>query len=142
MNYQKICILTEGESFYNITDSVNNIFHQHWRNSSSPTSGILYLFTPHTSCALTISEAFDPSAAHDMENFMKQVAPTDLPFIQHTSEGVDDSPSHMKSILLNTGLHLIVDQNELILGTWQGIYLCEFRNSHKKREVYLKFQSD
>lgn len=143
MAYTTLQIPTSGERFYNITpiiqDALKKILIQDFPKAKS---GILHLFTPHTSCALTISEAHDPAAAHDMESFLKHIAPRNLNFITHTDEGKDDSPSHMKSILLNQSLSLIVENKELILGTWQGIYLTEFRDSNKKRELFVKFISD
>jgi secondary thiamine-phosphate synthase enzyme len=136
-------ITTNGERFYNITSQIKNsltILMEH--SSSDASSGILHLFTGHTSCALTISESYDPSAAMDVVNFMKHIAPTDLPFITHTQEGIDDSPSHMKSVLLQQSIALIVDNNQLVLGRWQGIYLAEFRTGSKQRDILLKFQPD
>lgn len=141
--YTSIQIPTSGERFYSITEQVQNGLHDHIREvHPGAVSGVVHLFMPHTSCALTVSEAFDPSAARDMENFLKHLAPRNLPFIEHTAEGPDDSPSHMKSILLQQSLSLIVDQGKLILGTWGGIYLCEFRDSPKSRNVLLKYQPD
>ena len=131
-NYQEIEILTEGEKFYNITEQIQE-------SLEAGKSGILVLYMPHTSCALTISEAFDPSAATDMQNFLRHLAPNNLAFIQHSSEGPDDSPSHMKSILLQQTLCLIVENGKLVLGKWQGIYLAEFRTGHKRRKLLLKF---
>jgi secondary thiamine-phosphate synthase enzyme len=102
-------------------------------------SGVLYLFLPHTSCGLIIQESFDPSAKADMEKFLKHLAPRTLSFIEHTAEGPDDSPSHMKTILTGNSLQVIVENGEILLGTWQGIYLCEFRDGRHSRKVHLKF---
>jgi secondary thiamine-phosphate synthase enzyme len=74
-----------------------------------------------------------------MENFMKHLAPRDLDFITHTAEGPDDSPSHMKSILLNQNLCLPVINGQIEMGTWQGLYLSEFRDGNKSRSILLKF---
>lgn len=138
MNYETIIIPTSGEKFNDITKAVESAL----RPLAEGRSGMLNLFIPHTSCALTINESYDPAAAVDMENFLKHLAPRNLEFITHDDEGEDDSPSHMKSILLQNHLGLIVEKGEMVLGTWQGIYLCEFRDSPKQRKVLIKFQAD
>ncbi len=138
MNIQRIQITTQGESFYPITE----IVEQWLKKNISRNSGILYLFLIHTSCALTISENYDPTARKDLESFLKHLAPRNLPYIQHTLEGEDDSPSHMKSILLQQHLAIPVEDGQLILGQWQGIFLAEFRDKPHQRTLLLKFSSD
>lgn len=138
MSIDKIEVRTKGEKFYNITEAVKNCVSQICANNS----GILHLFVTHTSCALTINESYDPSARIDLENFLKQLAPRNLSLITHTDEGEDDSPSHMKSLLCHQNLAFIVDKGQLLLGTWQGIYLAEFRDDPKTRIVLVKFQKD
>ncbi|MBT6326505.1 MAG: YjbQ family protein [Bdellovibrionales bacterium] len=128
-------INTNGENFYEITNQAKNALSQQHGNIKS---GIMYLFIPHTSCALTITEAYDPTAVHDIKCFLKHIAPESLNFIQHTAEGKDDSPSHMKSILLNHSLHIPFEDGKLLLGRWQGIFLTEFRTYKHIRKVYLK----
>lgn len=135
MPTKTVIVNTSGEGFYDITDSVKNTSNELIKANE----GLFYIFTMHTSCALTINEAFDPSAKADMENFMKHLAPRNLKFITHTAEGPDDSPSHMKSILLNQNLCLPVIDGQIEMGTWQGIYLSEFRDGIKSRKVMLKF---
>ena len=139
MNYTKLDIQTHGEQFYNITENVKSALQ---KMEPRPRNGILHLFISHTSCGLTINESYDPSAKEDLESFLDHIAPRDLSFIKHTDEGEDDSPSHMKSMLVNQTMSFIVDSSEIILGTWQGIYLCEFRDSPKQRSVLLKFIED
>ena len=136
MNYTKLNVQTHGERFYNITNDVKSALK---KMTPTPEDGVLHLFITHTSCGLTINESYDPSAREDLEKFLDHVAPRNLPFIEHTDEGEDDSPSHMKSMLVNQTMSFIVDKSELILGTWQGIYLCEFRDSPKQRSILLKF---
>ena len=126
---------TDGERFYDLTKEV----HSSFKENCSEENGLLIIFNPHTSCGLTINESYDPSAATDMESFLKHLAPRNLKFIEHTTEGEDDSPSHMKSILLQNSLQLIVEDGEIQLGQWQGIYLCEFRDARKVRKMQLKF---
>lgn len=135
MKSWKLPITTGGERFYDITKEVRSSLS----DNTTEQNGLLILFNPHTSCGLTINEAHDPSACTDMEKFLKHLAPRNLKFIEHTAEGPDDSPSHMKSILLQNSLQLIVEDGQLQLGTWQGLYLCEFRDTRKVRELKLKF---
>jgi len=133
----EITVSTSGEEFYEITHQIEEQLN---RFTQDYPEGILYIFIPHTSCALTINESFDPTAKDDMKKFLRHLAPESLPFISHTSEGSDDSPSHMKSILLQTTLTIPVHQGKMMLGTWQGIYLCEFRKDSKRRKLILKYR--
>ena len=142
MNLYTFSYKTSGENFYDITSSLNSFFQKEVIPNFKPASGVLHLFLQHTSCALTISEAYDPSAKKDLESFMKHLAPRNLNFITHTLEGPDDSPSHMKSILLQSSLAIPVDKGEIFLGRWQGLYLAEFRDQPKRREILLKFIAD
>lgn len=143
MSFNTISIHTTGERFYNITQAVQTELKNHIeKNLLSKKSGLINLFVTHTSCALTISEAFDPSAASDMEKFLQHLAPANLSFLTHTTEGPDDSPSHMKSIVLQPSLNLIVENGKILLGQWQGIYLAEFRHAPKTRKILLKFIAD
>jgi secondary thiamine-phosphate synthase enzyme len=135
MTSWKLPIQTSGERFVDISGEVRSSL----KAVITDKSGLLIVFNPHTSCGLTISESFDSSAREDMEKFLKHLAPRNLGFIEHTAEGPDDSPSHMKSILLETSLQLIVEKGEIQLGQWQGIYLCEFRDSKRVRNLQLKF---
>lgn len=135
MEHFTLTIKTHGEKFYDITREV-----LHWVDQNlSSRSGVLHLFIIHTSCALTINEAYDPSAKRDMQRFLDHLAPRDLNFIEHTTEGEDDSPSHMKSMLLNQNLGIIIENGNLVIGQWQGIYLAEFRDAPNSRKVLLKF---
>lgn len=133
MNYQTLSIQTQGEGFYDITKLIKD-----WLMSQKVQRGDLKIFLPHTSCGLCINEAFDPSACQDMENFLKHLAPRNLSFIKHTAEGEDDSPSHMKSILLQNTLEFFIEDSKILLGQWQGIYLCEFRDLPKERSLHIK----
>lgn len=133
---QEIQIATHGERFYSITENVQKTFP---KLNPDNKDGVLTIFCPHTSCGLCLNENFDSSAREDMENFLKSLAPRNLDFIQHTAEGPDDSPSHMKSILMQSSIQLIVFQKKLMLGTWQGLYLCEFRDAPQTRKLWLNF---
>ena len=96
--------------------------------------GILQVFIRHTSAGLTINENADPDVRHDYGLYFERLAPENLPGLRHTLEGPDDMPAHVKSTL--TGHHVSVPfaDGRLLLGTWQGIYLCEFRNRAGARE--------
>ena len=131
-----INIETVNEGFVNIMDQVKSSLDE---LISSDVSGILHLFLPHTSCGLAIQEAFDSSAKSDMEKFLQHLAPRNLSFIEHTAEGEDDSPSHMKALVTNHSLQIIVESGKMLLGTWQGIYLLEFRDGKHQRKLHLKF---
>lgn len=140
MSYLTLSYTTRGENFYNITAEIRKELEK--LCVAGKDSGILHLFITHTSCALAISEAFDPLACQDVVAYMKHLAPRDLKFIKHCDEGEDDSPSHMKSVLLHQNISLIVENKQLVLGQWQGIYLAEFRDTPHQRKVLLKFQPD
>ena len=130
-------IETNGEKLYDITDHVGSTL-----NEILPTpqaSGIVHLFLTHTSCALCLSEGYAASARHDVEEFLKRIAPRNATYLQHVDEGADDSPSHQKSVLLHQNLAFIVEKGEMILGTWQSIYMAEFRDRPHRRKIALKF---
>lgn len=131
----KLAISTHGERFYDVSTHVQHAITEMF---SDQRNGAAVLFCPHTSCALTIAEAYDVSARNDMENFLKHLAPRGLNFITHNDEGADDSPSHMKSILLQQSLTVIVNDARVVLGSWQGIYLAEFRDAERRREIWLQ----
>jgi secondary thiamine-phosphate synthase enzyme len=135
MPLKKLLVNTSGEEFNDITRQVKDAID----TLAVDRDGIAHLFCMHTSCGLTISESYDPSAKKDLELFMQHLAPRNLGFITHDCEGPDDSPSHMKSILLNQNIAIPVEAGKLLLGQWQGIYLAEFRDDPKTRTVIVKF---
>ena len=139
MSLTRLIIPTQGEQFYDITTRVNESLQQ---LRGKKQSGILNLFIQHTSCGLTINESYDPSAREDMEEFLRHLAPRNLKFIKHDDEGPDDSPSHMKSMLIQNSITIPVERGQLLLGQWQGLYLCEFRDAPKERSILLKFLAD
>jgi secondary thiamine-phosphate synthase enzyme len=98
-------------------------------------SGILYLFIKHTSAALTINENADPTVRTDFTSFFSKLVPEDMSQYQHTEEGPDDMTSHIKSSLLGSNITVPITNGRLNLGTWQGIYLCEFRNTKHQRTL-------
>lgn len=99
-----------------------------------PESGLLNLFVRHTSCGITINENYDPSVRADMNTAFNRIAPESGVVYTHTDEGPDDMPSHIKSTLAGVSLTVPIVNGQLALGTWQGIYLCEFRNHGGSRK--------
>ena len=100
-----------------------------------PAEGILHLFMQHTSAGLLINENADLDVRHDMEKFFDQVAPENAPYFKHIMEGADDMPAHIKTALTGISLTIPIMNGKLTLGTWQGIYLCEFRNYGGSRNL-------
>lgn len=101
-----------------------------------PREGLLNLFIQHTSAGLTINENADPSVRYDMNNIFDKLVPENAHFHTHTMEGKDDMPAHAKSSIVDNSLTIPIKKGRLALGTWQGIYLCEFRNRSSKRIVF------
>jgi secondary thiamine-phosphate synthase enzyme len=104
-------------------------------------TGILHLFLRHTSASLTINENADPDVPADLNRALEHVAPESLPF-RHTIEGPDDMPAHVKSSLVNCSLQIPIGQGSMLLGTWQGIYLCEHRKSRHRRKIVATLQGE
>ncbi len=104
--------------------------------------GILHVFIKHTSASLTINENADPTVRMDFENFFNRAVPENEPYYEHTLEGSDDMPSHIKSSLLGSNVTIPITKGKLNLGTWQGIYLCEHRNHASGREIVITLQGD
>jgi secondary thiamine-phosphate synthase enzyme len=103
--------------------------------------GILHVFIQHTSASLTINENADPDVPRDLESSFNAIAPEDFPYV-HTCEGPDDMPAHVKSSLLGNALSVPVSNGRLLLGTWQGLYLCEHRNHASPRRLVLTLQGE
>ena len=100
-------------------------------------TGILQLFIKHTSASLTINENADPTVLTDFESHFNMLAPENQSYYQHTFEGSDDMPAHLKASLLGSSVSIPITDGRLNLGTWQGIYLCEHRNHSKSRDLVL-----
>lgn len=100
-----------------------------------PQAGLLNLFVRHTSCALTINENADPDVRSDMEKILNHIVRENEPYYDHVLEGADDMPAHAKSSLFGVSLTIPITNGRLNLGTWQGIYLCEFRHHGGSRQL-------
>ena len=104
--------------------------------------GLLYVFIHHTSASLTINEDADPSVRQDFETHFNELVPENNPEFIHTAEGPDDMPAHLKSAILGSSLTIPIQNGKLLLGTWQGIYLCEHRNNGGNRKLTLTLQGE
>lgn len=105
------------------------------QNLHLPKVGLLHLFVKHTSCALSINENADPDVRTDMARIFDTLIREGEPYYQHTLEGADDMPAHAKSSIVGVSLTIPITDYKLNLGTWQGIYLCEFRNYGGARKI-------
>jgi secondary thiamine-phosphate synthase enzyme len=101
------------------------------------TEGLCTLFLRHTSASLTIQENADPSARRDLEAWLERLVPENDPLYTHTAEGPDDMPAHVKAILTATSLSIPILDGDLVLGTWQGIYLWEHRHGTPPRKLVV-----
>ena len=106
-----------------------------------PEQGLLNIFVKHTSAAVMISENADPDVMTDMNSLMHRMAPENAPFYTHTIEGSDDMPAHFKSAITGVSLTIPITNGKLNLGTWQGIYFCEFRNYGGNRKIIVTIHS-
>jgi secondary thiamine-phosphate synthase enzyme len=128
-----IRVNTDGKGLHPFTDAIRERIGE-WGIEE----GICFLFLQHTSASLVISESYDPTARLDLESFMERLAPEDQDWHQHTLEGSDDSPSHMRAMLTATSLNIPIDGGDLNLGTWQGVYLFEHRKRGQNRKVLIR----
>ena len=115
---------------YHLIDQYINQAIPNW-----PNDGLLTLVIQHTSAAICINENADPSVRVDFEFFLNRIVPENLPELTHTMEGPDDMPAHIKAALIGSSIQIPIINGRLALGTWQGIYLCEFRNNGGRRRL-------
>ena len=106
-----------------------------------PATGLLNVFVKHTSCGLTINENADPDVRTDLDNILDHLVPERQPDYEHVMEGDYDFPAHAKSSLMSVSLTIPITNHRLNLGTWQGIYLCEFRDYGGERTMVLTIYS-
>ena len=102
-----------------------------------PRAGIFHVHIKHTSAGLTINENADPSVRVDFESIFNRIVPENEPYLTHTMEGPDDMPAHIKTSLVGNSVSIPITEGRLNLGTWQGIYLCEFRNHGGRRKLVI-----
>ena len=111
------------------------------RISELPDNGLVHILLKHTSAGITLNENADPSVRTDFESFMNKLIPENEPVYTHIFEGADDMPAHLKSSLFGAELTIPITNHRLNLGTWQGIYLCEFRNYGGSRKILITIVS-
>lgn len=128
-----LSIATRGEGFIDVSHEIRRFLQD-----ARGTSGAVNLFIRHTSASLTIQENADPDVLVDLTTALKRVAPNDAGWF-HTTEGPDDMPAHIKTMLTSCSLQIPVIDGSLALGTWQGIYLIEHRAQPHKREIVMQF---
>ncbi len=128
---------TNGQKLYEFTDETIN-----WIGKNNFKNGMLNLSIQHTSASLIVQENADPDVQTDLINYFDKLAPMDNKLYIHTTEGKDDMPAHIKSALTNNQISLSIKDSELLLGTWQGLYLFEHRLAPQKRKIIHHFLGD
>jgi secondary thiamine-phosphate synthase enzyme len=128
---------TERRGLVDMTQPVRE-----WVASTGVRDGLLTLFIRHTSASLLIQENADPAVQRDLERFLARLVPDGDPLFEHTAEGRDDMPAHVRSALTQTQLSIPLERGALLLGTWQGIYVVEHRLRGHPREVALHLIGD
>ena len=126
--FEEIKVKTNGQGLYNFTQRTLE-----WLDNQKIKNGILNINIMHTSASLVIQENADPDVLHDLKNFFHKLVPMDEKLYKHSTEGKDDMPAHIKSALTNNQLTLSLKNKNLILGTWQGLYLFEHRIEKQTR---------
>jgi secondary thiamine-phosphate synthase enzyme len=128
---------TNGQSLYEFTSQINK-----WVKDNGLNNGIINISILHTSASLIIQENADPDVQSDLINFFNKLVPMDNSLYIHTTEGKDDMPAHIKSVLTNNQISLSVKNNELLLGIWQGLYLFEHRIEKQNRLIVFHYLGD
>jgi len=128
--FHEIKINTRGQGLYDFTEQTLN-----WLKKQKINNGILNINILHTSASLVIQENADPDVLHDLKNFFDKLVPMDNKLYKHTTEGKDDMPAHIKSVLTNNQLTLSIKNKQLMLGTWQCLYLFEHRLEKHNRTL-------
>jgi len=132
--FYEIILNTKGSGLYDFTEQTKSFV-----NKNNLINGILNINILHTSASLTIQENADSDVLYDLNNFFKKLVPMNNKLYKHTTEGEDDMPAHIKSALTNSHLTLSVKDREIILGTWQGLYLFEHRLNNQTRKISHHF---
>ena len=127
-------ISTNGQKLYEFTNETIQ-----WISQNNFKNGMLNLSIQHTSASLIVQENADPDVQTDLINYFDKLAPMDNKLYVHTTEGKDDMPAHIKSTLTNNQISLSIKNSELLLGTWQGLYLFEHRLHPQKRTIIHHF---
>ncbi|TDY00946.1 secondary thiamine-phosphate synthase enzyme YjbQ [Thiohalophilus thiocyanatoxydans] len=132
---EQFSVSTRGRGTYDITASVRKVVER-----TGIETGLCHVFVHHTSASLILCENADPAVRRDLETFMAHVVPDGDPMFEHSDEGPDDMPAHVRTILTQTDLSLPVSGGRCALGTWQGIYLWEHRTAAHQRRITVTVQ--
>ncbi len=132
--FYNLQINTNGQKLYEFTNNTID-----WVKKNNFKNGILNLTIQHTSASLIVQENADPDVQIDLINYFNKLAPMDNSLYIHTTEGKDDMPAHIKSALTNNQISFSIKRNEILLGTWQGIYLFEHRLEPQNRTIIHHF---
>ena len=135
--FYELIVKTKGQGLYDFTKETVD-----WVKKQKIHSRILNLNILHTSASLTIQENADPDVLYDIKNFFDKLVPMNNDFYKHTTEGIDDMPAHLKTMLTNAQLTLSVKNKKPILGTWQGLYLFEHRLENQNRTISHHLMGD
>jgi len=135
--FYNLKINTEGQKLYEFTNLTIE-----WINQNNFKNGMLNLSIQHTSASLIVQENADPDVQTDLVNYFDKLVPMDNKLYIHTAEGKDDMPAHIKSTLTNNQIALSIKEGELLLGTWQGLYLFEHRSNTQNRTIIHHFIGD
>ena len=136
-NFFDLIIKTNGQKLYDFTNHI-----EQWIVKNDFKNGIINISIQHTSASIIIQENTDPDVQTDLLAYFDKLVPMNNDLYKHTTEGKDDMPAHIKSSLTNNQINLSVMDGNLLLGTWQGVYLFEHRLSVQKRSIILHFLGD
>lgn len=131
----EITLKAKPRGIHLVTSEVLNALRE--KGFTLPDVGLCNIFLKHTSCGLAICENWDADVRHDMALDLDRIVPENAPYYHHVLEGSDDMPAHTKSVLTGTSLTIPIAHGTLDLGTWQGIYLCEFRDYGGPRKIAI-----
>ena len=135
--FYNLQINTNGQKLYEFTDKIID-----WINKNNLKNGIINLSIQHTSASLIVQENADPDVQADLINYFEKLAPMNNNLYIHTTEGKDDMPAHIKSALTNNQISLSIKDGNLLLGTWQGLFLFEHRLEPQKRIIIHHYIGD
>tara|TARA_B100000700_G_C14753773_1_gene718828 strand:+ start:86 stop:508 length:423 start_codon:yes stop_codon:yes gene_type:complete len=130
---KNITLSTKPRGFHIISNEILS----HLPELQSIQIGICYIHILHTSASLTINENADSTVREDFESHFNYTVPENAPYYKHTFEGADDMPAHIKASILGNSLNIPIKNGQFVLGTWQGIYLCEHRNGMRQRNIVV-----
>lgn len=129
---ETLSVPVNGQGLHSFTSVLNQLV-----SKSAYTEGLCTLFIRHTSASLLIQENYDPSAKADLESWLNRLVPENDPLYTHTLEGPDDMPAHIKAALTASSLSIPIVDGQLVLGTWQGVFLWEHRHHSGRRDVVV-----